>query len=143
MHWFRANHNNCPLCQNQGINYNEAYKLANESNFHERRCWQQYYKKAASYSRKKNANTEIIKKIKSIQKIIEKDKQSKKDFSEWKKAKCNDSLTNLDIFKIYTKKRQQKWRYHRTIYQKKVTIGYLYYHTFMKNKLIIAEKVSI
>ena len=64
MHWFRANHNNCPLCQNQGINYNEAYKLANESNFYERTCWQQYYKKAVSYSRKKNANTEIIKKIK-------------------------------------------------------------------------------
>ena len=24
MHWFRTNHNTCPLCQNQGINYTHA-----------------------------------------------------------------------------------------------------------------------
>lgn len=142
MHWFRTNHNSCPLCQNQGINYNTAYEQANQENYLGRRIWSEYYKNAVAHTRKKNADPEIVKRVKAVQKTINKDKQAKKDFKTWKGEISND-ITNHDVYKQYTKFREKKWRYHRNIWKRKIGIGYLYYNKFIKNKLIIAEKVSI
>jgi len=143
MHWFRSNHNNCPLCQNQGINYNQALSTSLSENYIGRNIWKGYYKEAANYARKKNADAEIVKRVKSIQKTIEKDKQSKKDFRTWKGESCNPNITNNDIHKQYVKFRTKKWRTHRNIWRRKVAIGYLYFHKCKETKLIIAEKVQI
>jgi hypothetical protein len=143
MHWFRSNHDTCPLCQNQGINYNQSLSASMESNYVGRNIWKGYYKEAARYARKKNADTEIVKRVKSIQKTIEKDKQSKNDFKEWKKKICDGTSTNQDIYKQYGKFREKRWRYHRNIWRRKVAIGYLYYHKFIQNKIIVAEKIQI
>ena len=143
MHWFRTNHDSCPLCQNQGINYNTAYALGNEENYIGRRLWSQYYQSAVAHTRKKNADPEIVKRVKSIQKTINKDKQSRKDFRTWKGESCNPNMTNMYIHKQYNKFRTKKWRNHRNIWRRKIGVGYLYYHRFIQNKIIIAEKVSI
>ena len=143
MHWFRSNHDTCPLCQNQGVNYDMACELANEGHYIGRKVWSQYYKQAVSHTRKKNADPEIVKRVKSIQKTIEKDKQLKRDFRIWKGENCNPNITNQDIHKQFMKLREKKWRYHRNIWRRKVAIGYLYYHKFIQNKIIVAEKIQI
>ena len=132
-----------PRLLNQGINYQTAYEQANQENYLGRRIWSEYYKNAVAHTRKKNADPEIVKRVKSIQKTINKDKQSRKDFRTWKGESCNPNMTNMYIHKQYIKFRTKKWRNHRNIWRRKIGIGYLYYHKFIKNKLIIAEKVSI
>ena len=50
MHWFRTDHNTCPLCQNTGINYQNAFQQANSSGFAEKRLWENYYSEAFLFS---------------------------------------------------------------------------------------------
>ena len=142
MHWFRTDHNTCPLCQNQGINYTQAYDISNTQNYQERALWKEYYKNACSHARKKGADKEIVKRVKSIKKTEETDKKARKTFREWKKL-APTALTNGDVHKEYTKLRRGKWKHHRLLFRKKATTGYLYFHKFTKNKIIIAEKVQI
>ena len=142
MHWFRTKHDNCPLCQNQGINYTRAIQETNNGNYIGRRVWSEYYKKAVTHTRKKNADKEIVKRVKSIKKSIEKQKQTKLDFKQWKQE-ISGIKSNKEVYKQYGKFREKIWRYHRNIWRRKVAIGYLYYHKFIQNKLIIAEKVNL
>ena len=51
--------------------------------------------------------------------------------------------SNKEVYKQYGKFREKIWRYRRNIWRRKVAIGYLYYHKFIQNKLIIAEKIQI
>ena len=106
MHWFRTNHNSCPLCQNHGINYNTACEQANGENYLGRRIWSEYYKNAVAHTRKKNADPEIVKRVKAVQKSINKDKQAKLDFKTWK-GEISNNITNKDIYKQYTKFREK------------------------------------
>ena len=142
MHWFRSNHNTCPLCQNEGVNYAMACEVANQGHYIGRKVWSQYYKQAVTHTRKKNADPEIVKRVKSIKKSIEKQKQTKLDFKTWK-DEISGIKSNKEVYKQYGKFREKIWRYHRNIWRRKVAIGYLYHHKFIQNKLIIAEKIQI
>ena len=142
MHWFRSKHDNCPLCQNHGINYAHSLQEANNGHYIGRRIWSEYYTKAAAHTRKKEADPEIVKRVKSIKKSIEKQKQTKLDFKIWK-DEISGIKSNKEVHKQYLKFRDKIWRFHRDIWKRKVAIGYLYYHKFHQNKLIIAEKVNV
>jgi hypothetical protein len=142
MHWFRTDHNTCPLCQNQGINYTQAWDIVGEQNYSERTAWQGYYKKACAHTRKKNADKEIVKRVKAIKKAEETNKKVRKRFQEWKKE-TPTALTNADVYKEYGKLRRGRWRHSRLAFRKKATTGYVFFHKFMKNNIIIAEKVQI
>ena len=143
MHWFRTKHTTCPLCQNQGINYEQAYHyISNTDHYAERILWKDYYKKAASYARKKGGDKEILRRVKAIKKTIGKDKEARKKFREWKKM-SPDGLTNKIVIDTAYKMRRGKWRYTRNLFKKKAAVGYLYFHKFLKNKIVIAEKVQI
>jgi len=143
MHWFRTKHTTCPLCQNQGINYTQAYyEVNNSQHYGERALWKEYYKQAASHARKKDADKEIARKVKAIKKTMEKDKEARKMFKNWKKLPP-DNLTNKDVIQKAHKMRRGKWRFRRNLYKRKAAVGYLYFHKFLKNKIIIAEKVQI
>jgi hypothetical protein len=102
-----------------------------------------YYKSAATYSRKKDSDKEIISKVKSIQKSIKKHKELLSSFKEWKKGSCDINKTNNEIYKEYTKFQNKKRRFYFSIWRRKVAVGYLYYHKILQNKIIIAEKVQI
>ena len=75
MNWFRSNHSNCPLCNNLGINYRQAYQTSNNTSYGERRLWESYYKEAVRYAKKKDADKEIKNRIKALQKSLDKQKQ--------------------------------------------------------------------
>ena len=74
MHWFRTKHTTCPLCNNQGINYCQAYHASNAGDYGERRLWESYYKEACQYVKKKDADREIKKRVKALQKTLDKQK---------------------------------------------------------------------
>lgn len=143
MHWFRTDHNTCPLCQNTGINYQIAFQQANSSDFAEKRLWENYYTEACKYVKKKDADKEIVSKIKAIKKTIENDKQKKKQFQIWKNNSSDGISTNKKIYEKFMKFQRDKWRIHRDLWKRKVAVGYLYFHKYKKNKIIIAEKVQI
>lgn len=143
MHWFRTNHNTCPLCQNQGINYQHALQEANNGHYFGRRIWMNYYKSAATYARKKDSDKEIINKVKGVQKTIKKHKDLISSFKEWKKENSDINKTNDDIYKEYRKFQKKKRQLYFNIWRRKVAVGYLYYHKILQNKIIIAEKVTI
>ncbi len=142
MHWFRTNHNTCPLCQNHGINYTQAYTLGLSQNYSERTLWKDYYKKACHHARKKGADKEIVRRVKAIKKTEEGYKKGRKTFQEWKKA-APTALTNGAVNKEHIKRRRAKWKHNRLLFRKKSATGYLFFHKFMKNKIIIAEKVQL
>ena len=112
MHWFRTNHNSCPLCQNSGINYTHALQEANNGNFMGRRIWAEYYKKAVAHTRKNNADPEIVKRVKSIKKSIEREKQTKLDFKTWK-DEISGIKSNKEVYKQYLKFREKTWKIQR------------------------------
>ena len=73
---------------------------------------------------------------------VEKDKEARKMFKNWKKMPP-DGLTNKDVIQKALKMRRGKWRFRRNLFRRKAAVGYLYFHKFLKNKIIIAEKVQI
>jgi len=81
MHWFRAGHNNCPLCNNTGIN--------SPSNQSQHPCWcsrkkiLENYKFLRKYSRKKNASILLKQKVEKIKK---------------KEKKINNKIQEIKIF---------------------------------------------
>ena len=143
MHWFRTDHNTCPLCQNTGINYQTAYQEANSSEYATKRLWETYYIQACKYAKKKDADKEIVSKIKSIKKTILNDKNKKEQFKIWKNQMTDGSTTNKKIYEQFMKFQRNKWRIHREVWKRKIAVGYLYFHKIRKNKIIIAEKVKI
>ena len=50
--------------------------------------------------------------------------------------------TNKQIYNKYMKFQRNKWNIHRNVWRK-VAIGYLYFHKYKKNKIIIAEKMQL
>jgi len=143
MHWFRTAHNTCPMCQNHGINYNQAlHTVTTNPNYLERNLWKDYYRKACLYSKKKGADKEIVNRIKSIKKTEETGKKERKTFREWKKMAPTAS-TNGDVNKKYSRVRCRIWRNNRILWSRKVAVGYLYFHKCIKNHIIIGEKVQI
>tara|TARA_B110000046_G_scaffold181522_1_gene213882 strand:- start:233 stop:775 length:543 start_codon:yes stop_codon:yes gene_type:complete len=143
MHWFRTDHNTCPLCQNCGINFNIAYQQANSHGYAEKRLWESYYPEACRYAKKKNADKEIISKIRSLKKTIENDKNKKKNFKIWRKTICDGISSNKKIYDKYINFQRNKWRIRRNVWKRKVAIGYLYFHKHKRNKIIIAEKIQL
>lgn len=143
MHWFRTDHNTCPLCQNNGINYQFAFKEANSASYAEKRLFETYYKEACKYAIKKNADKEIISRIKALKKTIDNDKKKKNAFKIWSKTNSNGIDTNKKIYSKYTKFHRNKWNIHRNVWKRKVAIGYLYFHKHKNKKIIIAEKIQL
>ena len=144
IHWFRAGKNKCPLCMNQGINYQQAEQYINEANYVSRKIWENYYNTAVRYSKRKDADKEISKKVKSIQKTMEEFKNKKKEYNEWLNQVSDGQLTNKEIIAKGRKVRSiNSWKIPHEISKRKTIVGYMYYHKFLKNKIIIAEKINI
>ena len=91
MHWFRTKHTTCPLCQNQGVNYTQAYQeVSNSRHYGERALWKEYYKQAASHARKKDTDKEIARKVKRLKKQWRKIKKLEKCLKIGKK--CHQTI---------------------------------------------------
>ena len=70
-------------------------------------------------------------------------KRKKKEFKIWTKTISNGVDTNKKIHDKYMKFQRNKWNIHRNVWRRKVAIGYLYFHKYKKNKIIIAEKIQL
>lgn len=139
MHWFRTDHNRCPLCNNEGINFNE-----NNYDYVELRLFDTYYRMASNHCRKKDANKMILKEVKKLRNLQNKQKQEQKKFKDFKNEKCDPEKTNEQVFKELIKLRSQAgWKIRQKIYRKKRAIGHLYYSMFIKNKFVVARRVTL
>lgn len=122
MTWFRSptGNNKCPLCNNSGIN-----KLSDLDNLHwsERQRAEQNYKRVRASSRKKDCPKHLKKMIEKLKQLEKKQKDRIKNFKEFKKSKQPD-LTVNEIYKKYSKFRQDKWKLYRRIRRQKQLIGF-------------------
>ena len=122
MTWFRSptGNNKCPLCNNSGIN-----KLSDLNNLHwsERQRAEQNYKKVRASSRRKDCPKHLKKMIEKLKVLEKKQKDRIKNFQEFKKSKQPD-LTVNEIYKKYSKFRQDKWKLYRRIRRQKALIGF-------------------
>lgn len=139
MHWFRTDHNRCPLCNNEGINFNE-----NNYDYEELRLFDTYYRMASNHCRRKDANKIILKENKKLRTLQNKEKTQKQLLKDFKNEKCNPEKTNEQVFKELIKLRSQAgWKIRQKIYRKKRAIGHLYYSMFIKNKIVVARRVTL
>lgn len=139
MHWFRTYHSRCPLCNNEGINFNE-----NEYDYNERRTFIYYYRMASYHCRRKDADKTILKEIKKLRTLQNKEKQEQKKYKDFKKEKCDPEKTNEQVFKEIIRLRSKcGWQIKNKIQTKKLFIGHLYYSMFIKNKIVVARRVVL
>ena len=133
MHWFRAKHNTCPLCNNTGINsqYDIPWSI--------RQGAMENYKRLRMQSRRKNASKELKKQIDSLKKLENKFKKIKKEYTEWKNTIHKDK-TYKELSVINRKYRSKKWQCERTIRMRKVGIGI---STQGTTPIIIATKINV
>ena len=139
MHWFRAYNGRCPLCNNEGINFNE-----NEYDYNERKAFINYYRMASYHCRRKDANKTILKEIKKLKTLQNKEKQQQNKYRDFKREKCDPEKTNEQVFKeIISLRSKCGWKIKNKIHSKKLFIGHLYYSIFIKNKIVVARRVVL
>ena len=134
MHWFRAGHNKCPLCNNVGVNGDVdlfwGYREAALEN----------YKKMRRLSRKKNAPPELVKQIRILKKKEASNKKKKEKYKKFKQEVPKDGKTRVQLHNEWLKARRKwdSWRGKREEVQMKVLIGIQYI-----KPIIIAQKVKL
>jgi len=111
--WFRAGHNSCPLCNNNGVNsYNSN-------------CWNSWedaYKVNRRHSRKKGAPIalkRLVNKLKKFETVLKEHRKKMKDY--------NNSIQNIkvrEIKKKHTYLRRRRWKIVRKIKAKKRQIAF-------------------
>jgi hypothetical protein len=121
MTWFRTGHNNCPLCQNTGINsLNDMDAMIDWCGI---RLAFQNYKTIRAMSRGKNTTPEIKKKIKKLIKLEKKYKNLKKEINDFDNS-CHPNMTTKQIIKKHRSYRGKKWKLDKTIERHKQLIGF-------------------
>lgn len=139
MHWFRTDHNRCPLCNDEGINFNE-----NDYDYIELRTFDYYYRMASNHCRRKDANKIILKENKKLRTLQNKEKTQKQLLKDFKNEKCDPEKTNQQVFSALIKLRRNcGWKLKNKIHTKKRSIGHLYYSMFIKNKFVVANRVTL
>ena len=99
---------------------------------------------ASNHCRKKDANKMILREVKKLRNLQNKQKQEQKKFKDFKNEKCDPEKTNEQVFKELIKLRSQAgWKIRQKIYRKKRAIGHLYYSMFIKNKIVVARRVTL
>jgi hypothetical protein len=146
--WFRAGHNCCPLCRNNGINNTNNSSNLSLTHINEeisQLSWQ-YRKKLLKddyinmrrLSRKKDAPKHLKDKVKKLKRMELKLKALSKEIQNFKKSKQSE-LTISEIIKICKKYRSRKWKLKRNIINFKQFIGL----TNPEIQIIIPIKVEI
>jgi len=136
MHWFRAGHNTCPLCNNNGVNAS-----FNQSNI----PWQlrpavmDKYKELRSKSRRKDAPKKLKKEVAKLKKVEEIMKKLKKDYREFRNT-VHKNKKYSELINIERRFRSKKWRLGRSIRSKKLAIGM---NEFLTKQIIVATKMEI
>jgi hypothetical protein len=119
MHWWRAGHNKCPLCNNIGVNGNELDPIIHETVWDQR---MNNYKKLRLLSRKKSAPEYLKKQVQQIKKIEEQIKKQATKFKEWKKQ-ISTNLTNRKIASQNWQKKHYLWKLKHRLKMKKLYLG--------------------
>ena len=134
MHWFRAGHNKCPLCNNVGVNGDVdlfwGYREAAYEN----------YKKMRWLSRKKNAPPELVKQIAIIKKKEESNRKQRKKSLKFKLEVPKEGKTRHQLHKEW-QRAETKWNNVRNKYElknMKLLVGIQYI-----KPIIIAQKVNL
>ena len=136
VHWFRAGHNTCPLCNHQGING------VSDLHWGWRAAAMENYKKLRRKSRSKTASIELKKEITKIKRIEQKNKVLKKEWNEYINAIPTnpEGRTRRQLVNEYLKKRRKstKWKRNRLLNEAKLCLGMKYFVP-----IIIATKVEM
>ena len=111
MTWFRLKHNNCPLCNNSGVNNNYWSKLSHMDE----------YIKLRRLSRKKDAPQALKKQVEKLKTLEEKYKKITNEMKEFKKSKSEETVN--EIIKKFQKLRRDKMILRRRIHTSKLKIG--------------------
>jgi len=126
--WFRAGHNRCPLCNNEGLNNNNMSMnlinntLDNYSWQYKRKLLNENYVEMRNFSRKKNAPKKLKKKIEKLKKQEERYKIVAKEVNEF----LNSKPENMKVTEIISKVRilrGKKWVLMQKISKMKTYIG--------------------
>jgi hypothetical protein len=146
--WFRAGHNCCPLCRNNGINggNNSSNTSLNHINseltqyswIYRRKLLNDDYVKMRRLSRKKDASKHLKKKVAKLKIMEKKMKNILKEIRDFRKSKQPE----LTVSQIITKSRKikgRKWKLKRNINNLKQFIGL----TNPEIQIIIPVKVEI
>ena len=120
MTWFRMNKSSCPLCNNCGVN---SLKDIKNLGFGIRNAALMNYKRAQSFSKRKNAPQSLKKQITALRKYEDKQKQFMKEFREFKKS-IHEGMTAQSIITKNNNLRRKKWRLQRGIRRRKTLIGF-------------------
>lgn len=134
--WFRTGKNNCPLCNNNGIN--SLNDLDTQATWHQRKMAYENYKKLRSFSRKKTAPEQLKKLVSDLKKLEEKNSKLIKDFKNFKKSSFPD-LTVSEIIKKHKIIKRNKFNLQWTIRRQKELIGFQ--HTITNIIIPIKEMV--
>ena len=114
MTWFRTGRNTCPLCNNEGVNIQDATwcdKLRALEN----------YKTLRRHARSKNAPQKLKRAVKSLIKI----ERKRLEYRKKKKDIMNSTLseTGREFLLRFGKLNREGWRINRLIRRKKIIIG--------------------
>jgi hypothetical protein len=136
MHWFRAGHNTCPLCNNNGVN---AAHVIDEIGWQLRPAIMDKYKKLRAKSRRKDAPEKLKREIKQLKKIEERMKNIKKDYREFRNT-VHENKKYSELKNIERRFRDKKWRLQRSIRAKKLSIGV---GDMLTQRIIVATKMEV
>ena len=119
MHWFRAGHNTCPLCQNTGINNENDLTWGQSAGALEN------YKKLRRKSLRKDAPKELKRAIAKINRIEKRHKKLKEKFKQFKKEIPPPGQTRSEL-NLQWERLQRKcypWRLSRELRSAKIRLG--------------------
>ena len=142
MTWFRAGHNTCPLCNNEGINATnkEANDHINNVSLDQSRSYLSLYKEISRNSKRKNAPVKMKKAVEKVVKYQKKFTDFKKESVVWKKS-IPENTTVREIMLKISKYRRRKWKMARVLRNKKRMVGYLYGNKIVN--IILPQKIDV
>ena len=117
MTWFRAGHNTCPLCNNQGIN-----AQTQPTSWTDRLKALENYKELRRDACRKDAPNELKRSVKSLRRMEAKMQANRKRKKEFMTSK-HPCLTGRELLNKHTKIKREGYRMERVIRRKKLLIG--------------------
>jgi len=134
MHWFRAKHDTCPLCNNHGHNQ------MTDVSWGSRQAAMENYKKLRRQSRRKNAPKELKKAVEKIKRLEKREKKRKEEFKKFKNEIAPPGKTRRELYNEWEKMRIKchGWRFKNKLAAAKFALGYTNIIP-----LIVVQKVNI
>jgi len=139
MHWFRAGHNTCPLCNNTGIN--NIHTGGDHTIYYGmREAALENYKRIRRLARKKNADPDLLAQIKRIKKKEATNKKKRDKWREYKNEVLVGGKTRRQIHAEWLRahRKSWSWRIRNELDNMKIALGLQYI-----KPLIVATKVNI